>query len=262
MNDAQTVRLGRLTFVSWSSHRRPLLAERDAHLIHIVTTQCPKLRCEAGSFDGAPGVMIVLPAGSGLTVRTDRAHGLLSVSVPARDLRLDERASIPVFQHDGLLRVLLHRCHDVARLGSGFVEERVVISLVGTILCGTLAEGQRRDRSAVPPVEIDACLHRIEETLAEPIRVDDLVALSGLPRSQFYARFRTAVGKNPYAYVLSRRLDRARELIEGSDAPLAQVALACGFASQSHLTDAFRDRLGVTPGRYRADTRAPAAALG
>ncbi|MEM7710434.1 MAG: AraC family transcriptional regulator [Pseudomonadota bacterium] len=36
---------------------------------------------------------------------------------------------------------------------------------------------------------------------------------------------------------------------------LAEIAYACGFASQSHMTDVFREKLGVTPGRYRKEVR-------
>jgi AraC family transcriptional regulator len=51
--------------------------------------------------------------------------------------------------------------------------------------------------------------------------------------------------------VLHRRIIRARALI-AAGMPLAQIAAACGFDSQSHLTRGFRAATGATPGQYRA----------
>jgi AraC family transcriptional regulator len=51
--------------------------------------------------------------------------------------------------------------------------------------------------------------------------------------------------------VLHRRINRAKRLILAGE-PLAQIATACGFDSQSHLTRGFRTATGVTPGQYRA----------
>jgi AraC family transcriptional regulator len=48
---------------------------------------------------------------------------------------------------------------------------------------------------------------------------------------------------------------RSRELLINSDLPLAQVADAVGFSSQSHFTTVFLERTGVTPGRYRSMRR-------
>ncbi len=55
----------------------------------------------------------------------------------------------------------------------------------------------------------------------------------------------------PHAYLLEVRVQAARRMIEGGERSLAQIALDCGFAQQSHLGSAFRKVLGVTPGQYR-----------
>lgn len=66
--------------------------------------------------------------------------------------------------------------------------------------------------------------------------------------------FSRATGLTPYAYLLQRRLERARALLGGSQ-PLAEIALACGFADQSHLTRLFTRLYGVSPGRYARTRR-------
>jgi AraC family transcriptional regulator len=63
------------------------------------------------------------------------------------------------------------------------------------------------------------------------------------------------VGLPPHRYVLMLRLQHAQELLLHSSASLADVAAACGFSSQQHLTHTMRQRLGTTPGRCRTGPR-------
>jgi AraC family transcriptional regulator len=67
----------------------------------------------------------------------------------------------------------------------------------------------------------------------------------------FARRFKETVGESPHAYVLSRRLARAQHMLRRRDSSLVDVAAACGFSSQAHLTTAFRNAFGATPNTYR-----------
>lgn len=109
-------------------------------------------------------------------------------------------------------------------------------------------------RAALPGPESDAiraALAHIDAHLAQPLTVAELAAAAGLSRHHFSRVFKAVTGSAPHAYLVQRRVQRARELIEGSDLPLADVALQTGFSSQAHMTDAFRQRLGVSPARLR-----------
>ena len=82
----------------------------------------------------------------------------------------------------------------------------------------------------------------------------DLASLAGVAAMSVYhfaRRFKETVGMSPHAYVLSRRIRRAREMLDRDEASLALVAVACGFSSQAHFTTVFQRDLGVTPGEYR-----------
>jgi AraC family transcriptional regulator len=92
----------------------------------------------------------------------------------------------------------------------------------------------------------------VEEHLHERIGLDDLAALVGLGRGRFTRRFRRSTGTSPHAFVLDRRVDRAKVLLARTGLSLPDVAVRCGFADQSHLTRVFRQRVGLTPGRFRA----------
>ena len=117
------------------------------------------------------------------------------------------------------------------------------------------------DRSPDPPEEsnpgklgqksLGLVLEHIDANLACDIRLSRLAALLGLPTDSFARRFRATTGHPPYRYVLRRRVERAAALLQGADASISEIALATGFSSQSHLTSAFRQLTGTTPGAYR-----------
>lgn len=85
----------------------------------------------------------------------------------------------------------------------------------------------------------------------EAVDSSRLEAVTGLDRFALARQFRAAFGTSPYNYLVMRRLERARRML-GEGASLADVAFACGFADQSHLTRHFRRAYGVTPGRWRS----------
>ena len=64
--------------------------------------------------------------------------------------------------------------------------------------------------------------------------------------------FRAATGTTPLAYATARRVARAQALLADPAMPLAQVAYATGFASQSHFGEVFRRHTGLAPGAWRA----------
>lgn len=93
--------------------------------------------------------------------------------------------------------------------------------------------------------------------LGERILVADMAAAVGLPPSRFAHAFTACTGLSPHQFVLGLRLGQALELLARTPLGLADIAAACGFASQQHLTHQMRKRMGVTPGRYRQSMRTP-----
>lgn len=100
-------------------------------------------------------------------------------------------------------------------------------------------------------------LRRIDEVIAEApggqIALARLARAVGMSMTAFSAALKATAGVTPYQYVLSRRLAHARDLVETTKLALAEIAHRSGFASQSHMTDVFRAKLGTTPGRLRAE---------
>jgi len=79
----------------------------------------------------------------------------------------------------------------------------------------------------------------------------DMAAHVGIERHAFGRRFKRTTGLTPRQYVIRKRLRRAKALLAGRDASVAQVALDVGCSCQSHLTTLFRQHLDTTPAAYR-----------
>ena len=103
----------------------------------------------------------------------------------------------------------------------------------------------------LPPRILRRIRDRIEAELDTQLSLASLAKESGYSREHFLRMFRTATGLTPHQYVLERRLSAAQRLLRQSRMLLVDIALQCGFASQTHMSDVFRKRLGVTPLEYR-----------
>ena len=91
----------------------------------------------------------------------------------------------------------------------------------------------------------------IEAHLGHDIAIADLAALAGVSRFHFARLFRATVGVPPHRYVLGRRLERARALLQSNQRSLREIAALTGCADQSHLTRAVKRKFGATPGALR-----------
>lgn len=84
-----------------------------------------------------------------------------------------------------------------------------------------------------------------------PVPSQALERLTGLSRFALTRQFRACLGTTPHRYLVMRRLDRAKGLIR-CGTPLAEAAMASGFADQAHMTRHFKKTFGVAPGRWSA----------
>jgi AraC family transcriptional regulator len=95
----------------------------------------------------------------------------------------------------------------------------------------------------------------IDDHLDQTIHVKDLSAIARRSAAHFSRAFKRTFGESPHAYIVRRRLDRATYLMLSTDAPLSEIALACGFTDQAHLSNLFRRRVGVSPAIWRREHR-------
>ena len=91
----------------------------------------------------------------------------------------------------------------------------------------------------------------IEANLDGDPSIAAIAAECGLSTSYFARAFRRATGLPPHTWLLMRRIERAKVLMNGTDLDLAKIAVACGFVDQSHFSRIFAKRMGISPGRWR-----------
>jgi AraC-like DNA-binding protein len=86
---------------------------------------------------------------------------------------------------------------------------------------------------------------------AEPLGVDDLARVAGLSRAHFSREFRRTFGETPYAYLLTRRLERAAALLRLTDRSVIDICLSVGLQSVGSFTTSFTRTYGMSPAAYR-----------
>jgi transcriptional regulator GlxA family with amidase domain len=91
----------------------------------------------------------------------------------------------------------------------------------------------------------------MEANIEEPLSTDDIAGLVGLSRRQLERLFKQYLGSLPSRYYLELRLQRARQLLQGTHHSIVQVGLMCGFSSGSHFSTAFGALFGNTPREER-----------
>jgi AraC-like DNA-binding protein len=87
------------------------------------------------------------------------------------------------------------------------------------------------------------------------ISIAEVAKECGLSRSYFIKAFKETTGKTPHQWHLDHRVERVKELLAQNDTPLAEIAVICGFADQSHLTRVFGSATGMPPGAWRREYR-------
>jgi AraC family transcriptional regulator len=114
----------------------------------------------------------------------------------------------------------------------------------------------RRRDGALPRERLRDVVEFIEEHLGASPSLEQMAAVTRLSPYHFARQFKAATGSPPHQYVIARRVERAKHLLEGGgDFSLAQLAARAGFSDQSVFTHHFRRIVGVTPGQFRTTAR-------
>jgi transcriptional regulator GlxA family with amidase domain len=95
----------------------------------------------------------------------------------------------------------------------------------------------------------------VEQRLSESIHLPDLARIAGLSACHFARAFKQSTGMPPHRFLVSRRVERAKQLIRQTNRPMADIALDVGFADQSHFTRRFAAVTGSTPHAFRQRCR-------
>ncbi|WP_394889985.1 GlxA family transcriptional regulator [Mesorhizobium sp. AaZ16] len=91
----------------------------------------------------------------------------------------------------------------------------------------------------------------MEEHIEDPLPLRDIAKCVGRSQRHIERLFERSVSSSPMRYYLDLRLARAKRLIEQTELPIVEIAIACGFASASHFAKCFRQAFGISPSACR-----------
>lgn len=169
-----------------------------------------------------------------------------------RDARLMEVPEL-TYAHRPVIAPALRALAGAALRGDPLAAEAAMIEAAAQFLAEPRNGGRRPAavKGGLAPHRRGRVLDYVEAHLDTPLRLRDLAGLVELSEAHFQRAFGASQGVSPQVWITHRRIARAKDLLRGRE-PIAGIALACGFSSQSHLTRAFKAATGVTPGTYRA----------
>lgn len=118
--------------------------------------------------------------------------------------------------------------------------------------------GTRQNDDAV----VRECQAWIAEHYHEPSPVAAMVSRSGLPERSFKRRFQQATGMSTLEYVHTLRLEQAKQMLEGGDRPVEEIAFEVGYEDAGFFSRLFRRHVSLTPSQYRKRFGSMRRALG
>jgi AraC family transcriptional regulator len=147
-----------------------------------------------------------------------------------------------------------------AEMVAGFPSGRLFLDSVEQAMAVALVKDRAvRHR----PVQIyrgglgSARLRRIKELvhvkMEDDLSLEEMAQSVGLSTAHFARMFRKSTGETPHQFVLRQRIERAKAMLRAPDARILDVAVACGFKTQQHFAQVFRDVCRVSPTEYRQD---------
>ncbi len=213
----------------------------------------------AGRWQGRwrSGDLTLVPPQSRSDVTLSERHSFLAICLPD-DLAGDQMPCDSLFAAPfrdeltaELCRTLWAEAESTDPHGQLFVDHAIdcLIARLGALGRNRARHDRRSKLSARVMRELG---EYVDAHCVRNLAIAELAGIAGCRSSRFNELFRNTTGMSPYRFVITTRLERARRLLasDGSRS-VSEIAIDCGFSSQSHLTDAYRNSFGETPGQTR-----------
>ncbi len=215
----------------------------------------------------APGGLFLMPGG--LDFRVQLEAELSTLHIYLRRTLLDEVAAqsgcssvelLPrLGEQDPLLERLALGMRDALDDGGGDDATSIYVEHLSYAMAAHLL--RKHSGAGRPTPEIGAgvlskarlaqVMDYIETRLDEPLTLSELAAVCNLSPSHFARRFKATTGLPPHQYLIAVRVNRAKRLLATHGQAIVDIAYACGFTHQEHMTRIFRRQTGMTPASYR-----------
>lgn len=240
------------------------LAPSRAHRLRLHVGRPVKGSCaQSHPFLYTRGDIDVLPAGyDDVCVQQSSATSLMVELAPRLLRGTAEELGLPAARAELALRhqlrdkqlelvALALEVESTAGYPSGPLYAESLGLALSTRLLGMATSAPSRRPAGLSPAQRARLVDYVDAHLEEPLSLLDLARVTGCSASHLKTLFKRTLGVSVHAYVVQRRVERARQLLRHGDLPSTQVALECGFAHQSHMARCIRRQLGVSPTELR-----------
>lgn len=129
------------------------------------------------------------------------------------------------------------------------VRERIAVAR--RLLATSNPTGAQTATGGLAPWQIGKIEAYVQRNIAEVMSNADLASLTRLSTSYFCKAFRVSFGDTPQHFILNKRVEHACTLMMETPDSLADIAYACGFTDQAHLSRQFRRVMGTSPKAWR-----------
>jgi AraC family transcriptional regulator len=215
------------------------------------------------------GDLSITPAEAPFFARWDGDDRLLQIRIPSRFIEQVATETLGI-NPDGLELVPEFRTRDsqieaiamllLSEMKQDNIGSRLYIeSLVNVLSVHLLRQYTAtkphlpRYQGGLPQGQLQQVLDYINDHLDRDIRLADLAALLDMSQFHFSHLFKQSLDTSPYQYLLTQRVERAKQLLKQTERSIMDIALDCGFSSHSHLSKQFRQLTGITPKAYRTN---------
>lgn len=218
----------------------------------------------------APGGLFILPGGMDFGVRLEGELETLHVYIRKQIVEevaeqfgfggSDAIALLPCLgDHDPLIERLILDIQETLRTPdttSTVYADYLSYALAARLLRqhSTSTQTNPTPQGGFTKLQLQRATDYMEAHLGDTLTLDDLATATGLSAGHFARRFKVSTGVPPHKYLMRLRVERAKRMLRGGES-LTEIALACGFAHQEHMTRIFRQQMGVTPAAFRRLTQ-------
>ncbi len=99
--------------------------------------------------------------------------------------------------------------------------------------------------------EYEKTLNYIEDNMSDVIKLEDLAESIGLDKFNLIRKFKSSVNITPYKFILQRKLERSKILLQEFKYTLTDITYMLNFSNQSHFSNSFKNAYGLTPNEFR-----------
>jgi AraC family transcriptional regulator len=244
--------------------------EHPDTFLHVVLTGAVgyevNTRGRLKRFEAIPGTTFILPRGTVDEIRWKGPTRRLAVAIGSDLLAssADEAmgcTDIELVEHWNLvdphiaailqaMRADLSDGSPAGRLYGESLASALAVYLVNRY--GVRPASPRSHKGGMPGRRLRRVLDYIAENLAGDLGLEELADVAGMSPHYFSELFRKSVGRPPHQYVVSQRIERAKEFLRNPKHSVLEAGLSAGFQNPSHFARSFRRIVGATPRQFRA----------